>query len=72
MKNILFTLALLISFASFGQLDNGEKIRYYGNGAVFSKENYVDGKEQGESTEYYENGEIKEIKNYKDGELIEN
>ena len=49
MKNILFTLALLISFSSFGQDDikQGLVVKYYDNGAVKSKVNYVDGKKQG-------------------------
>ena len=73
MKNILFTLALLVSFSSFGQDDikQGLVIDYYESGEVKTKANFVDGKVQGEVIEYYENGEIKEIKNYKDGELIE-
>ena len=73
MKNILFTLALLISFSSFGQGDikQGLVTEYYESGEVESKVNYVDGQLQGEYIEYYENGEIKEIQNYKDGELIE-
>ena len=69
MKNILFTLALLISFSSFGQDDikQGLVIGYYESGEVEDKVNYVDGKEQGEYIEYYKNGEIKGIQNYKDG-----
>jgi antitoxin component YwqK of YwqJK toxin-antitoxin module len=56
MKSILFTLALLISFSSFGQDDikQGLVIEYYESGAVQSKVNYVDGKEQGECISYYE------------------
>ncbi len=63
MKKTLFTLALLISFSSFGQEDikQGLVTDYYGNGAIKEKGNYVDGKRQGELIEYYENGEIKEI-----------
>ena len=73
MKNLLYTLALLISFSSFGQDDikKGLVINYYESGGVQSKGNYVDGKAQGEFITYYESGEIKETKNYKDGELIE-
>ena len=72
MKNILFIIALLISFNSFGQdVKQGLVTEYYESGEVESKVNYVDGKEQGESIWYYKSGEIKEIKNYKDGELIE-
>ena len=37
MKNILFTLALLISFNSFGQTE--EVIKYYKSGAVKFKVN---------------------------------
>ena len=60
MKNILFTLALLISFSSFGQDDikQGLVIDYYESGEVKSKVNYVEGKQQGEYLEYYENGEL--------------
>ena len=47
MKNILLTLALLISFSSFGQDDikQGLVIQYYESGEVNHKVNYVDGKE---------------------------
>ena len=73
MKNILYTLALLVCFNSFGQDDikQGLVIEYYESGEVKSKVNYVDGKEQGESTYYHKNGEIYKIENYKDGVLIE-
>jgi antitoxin component YwqK of YwqJK toxin-antitoxin module len=73
MKNILLTLALLISFSSFGQDDikQGLVIQYYESGKVESKSNYVDGQLQGEYITYYESGEIKETKNFKDGVLIE-
>ena len=59
MKNILYTLALLVSFNSFGQDDikQGLVINYYESGAVKDKVNYVDGKEQGEAIGYYEIGE---------------
>jgi len=71
MKKILFTLALLISFSSFGQDDikQGLVIQYYESGEVESKVNYVDGKEQGEYIEYYESGEVKLKVNYVDGQL---
>ena len=61
MRNILFTLALLISFSSFGQDDikQGLVIEYYESGEVEYKVNYVDGKEQGEYIFYYESGEVK-------------
>jgi len=58
MKNLLFTIALLISFSSFGQvkllnvydeaIKQGEAIGYYESGAVKYKSNNVDGKRQGE------------------------
>ena len=53
MKNILFTIALLISFSSFGQDDikQGLVTGYYESGEVDYKVNYVDGKEQGEEGE---------------------
>ena len=43
MKNILFTLALLISFSSFGQDDikQGLVIDYYESGEVKNKVNYL-------------------------------
>ena len=78
MKKILFTLALLVSFSSFGQdYDDGtdrqdwDPIEYYDSGAVASTMNIVDGQAQGESILYYENGEVNIIQNYVDGELIE-
>ena len=71
MKNILFTLALLISFSSFGQEDikQGLVIKYFKSGEVMSKVNYVDGKKQGESMTYYASGEVKKKGNYIDGKL---
>ena len=85
MKKILFVLALLISFSSFGQDDikQGLVTEYYESGEVKTKVNYVDGKQQGEFIGYYESGAVGEkgnfvdglaqgeFKNYKDGELIE-
>ena len=62
MKNILFTLALLISFSSFGQ--DGIVIDYYESGAIKSEGYYEDGIQQGEEIQYYENGEYYIIKNY--------
>ncbi|MDA9026571.1 nicotinic acid mononucleotide adenyltransferase, partial [Flavobacteriaceae bacterium] len=60
MRNILFTLALLISFSSFGQDDikQGLVTEYYESGAVQSKGNYVDGELQGEYIWYYESGAV--------------
>ena len=44
MKNIIYTLALLISFSSFGQVDikQGERIIYYESGEIKLKVNYVE------------------------------
>ena len=71
MKNILFTLALLISFNSFGQT---EEVMYYPNGAVKVKFNVVDDKLQGEAINYYESGAVEFKENYVDnkrqGEMI--
>ena len=69
MKNILFTLALLVSFSSFGQDDikQGLVIDYYESGEVKTKVNYVDGKEQGEEIGYYESGAVSYKVNYVDG-----
>ena len=74
MKKLLYTLALLVSFSSFGQEDikQGLVIKYFKSGEVQKKSKWVDGKVQGEYIEYFKSGEIKEIKNYKDGVLIEN
>ena len=50
MKKILFTLALLVSFSSFGQDDIKQGLvvlDYYESGAVKNKSNFVDGKRQG-------------------------
>jgi len=68
MKNIIYTLALLISFSSFGQVDikQGERIIYYESGAVRYKVNYVDGKLQGEFIDYYESGAVNFKGNYYD------
>ena len=77
MKNILFTLALLISFSSFGQDDikQGLVVKYYESGAVFSQSNYVDGKLQGSYIEYYESGVVRAkasfVENKFQGESIE-
>ena len=73
MKNILFTLTLLISFNSFGQ--TGEVIAYYESGEVKSKANYSGyneyaGSLNGEMIYYNKNGEIEKIENYKDDVLI--
>ena len=75
MKNILYTLALLVFFSSFGQTEEiiGD---YYPNGAVRWKGNYdVNGKAQGKNTWYYKSGAVKSISNYVDdrehGESIE-
>jgi antitoxin component YwqK of YwqJK toxin-antitoxin module len=69
MKNILYTLALLVCFYSFGQDDikQGLVIEYYESGEVKSKVNYVDGKEQGELIEYYESGEVKLKVSFEEG-----
>ena len=55
MKNTLYTLALLVSFSSFGQEDikQGLVTKYLESGEVISKTNYVDGKRQGETIIYY-------------------
>ena len=60
MKKILFTIALLISFSSFGQdeIKQGLVTEYYESGEVKSKTNYVDGKREGEATGYYESGNV--------------
>ena len=49
MKNTLYTLALLVSFSSFGQEDikQGLVTKYLESGEVISKTNYVDRKIQG-------------------------
>ena len=59
MKNILYTLALLVSFSSFGQEDikQGLVINYFKSGEVQKKSKWVDGKVQGEYIEYYESGD---------------
>ena len=69
MKNLLFTLALLISFVSFGQDDikQGLVIDYYESGGVRQKGNYVDGKAQGEYIVYYESGGVSQKGNFVDG-----
>ncbi len=64
MKNILFTLALLVCFNSFGQTE--EVIQYYDSGGIQFKVNYVDGKKHGEEIWYHENGVIMEKVNYVD------
>ena len=73
MKNLLFTLALLISFVSFGQDDikQGLVIDYYESGGVSQKGNFVDGKRHGEEIFYYKSGEIKEMNFYDGGWLID-
>ena len=68
MKNILYTLALLVSFSSFGQdAKQGLVTEYYESGEVKYKVNYVDGKPQGEAIGYYKSGEVKHKVNYVDG-----
>ena len=69
MRNILFTIALLISFSSFGQDDikQGLVTEYYESGEVDYKVNYVDGKEQGEEIGYYKTGEVSYKLNFEDG-----
>ena len=73
MKNIIYILALFVSFSSFGQDDikQGESIGYYESGEVEFRRNWVDNLKQGEAIIYTINREIEEIKNYKDGQLIE-
>ena len=50
MKKLLYTLALLVSFSSFGQEDikQGLVINYFKSGEVQKKSKWVDGKVQGE------------------------
>ena len=68
MKKLLYILALLVSFSSFGQTE--EIIRYYPNGAVRWKGNYdVNGNAQGKNTSYYKSGAVKSIRNYVDNIL---
>ncbi len=76
MKKILFTLALLVSFSSFGQdYDDGtdrqdwDPIEYYDSGAVASTMNIVDGIPQGECIQYYESGAVQVTTNMLDGLL---
>ena len=64
MKNTLYTLALLVSFSSFGQdVKQGLVTEYYESGEVKNKVNYVDGKRQGEYICYYESGEVLQKRN---------
>ena len=74
MKNILFTLALLVSFSSFGQdYDDGtdrqdtSPIEYYDSGAVASTTSIVDGIPQGEYIMYHESGAVMGKANNVDG-----
>ena len=60
MKKILFTLALLISFSSFGQNDikQGLVTEYYENGKIETISNYVNGVKQGEEIGYFRSGKL--------------
>ena len=51
MKNLIYTIALLVSFSSFGQDDikQGLVVKYYESGMVENTVNYVDGKKQKEA-----------------------
>jgi len=76
MKNILFTLTLLISFNSFGQTEEGNIYHisgaeeYYESGEVMLEVNYVNGELlDREEIMYYESGAVKYKSNYVDGEL---
>jgi len=39
-------------------MTDGEHIKYYKSGVIYSKINYLDGNRHGESIYYYESGEI--------------
>lgn len=45
----------------------GEKISYFDNGSIKSKNNYLNGKYNGEQIIYYENGNVEDIENYING-----
>ena len=58
MKKLIYTLALLISFSSFGQIEEG--ITYYESGAIKSKVDILDYElDEAKVITYYESGVIK-------------
>ena len=77
MKNILFTLALLVSFsflshsqrAILAKTQNGVfgPTVYYESGEIQEEGMSVDGRKQGEEIGYYESGTVKYKVNYVDG-----
>ena len=60
MKNLLFTLALLLSFSSFGQTDKSYDYKYVESDLIKTTK-------ISDSITYYETGEIKEIVGVIDG-----
>ena len=68
MRKLLFTVLMLLPFMSCEKATT-EEIQYYESGAVKSKVNYVDGKEQGEDIGYFESGAVQFKYNFVDGKL---
>jgi len=49
---------------------HGEELRYYENGQLWSKYNYVNGELHGEEVWYHEYGQLKYKGNYVNGKLL--